>query len=51
MRPNNLYLLRQAIQFVYNYSFRRVRIDSPPIFIVGCGHSGTEVDPEIRASG
>lgn len=36
-------LLRQAVQFVYNRSFRRIRIDSPPVFIVGCGHSGTSI--------
>lgn len=43
MRPQIPCLLLQAIQFVYNCSFRRVRIDSPPVFIVGCGHSGTSI--------
>ena len=32
-----------SFRYLWNKVARRVRIDSPPIFIVGCGHSGTSL--------
>lgn len=34
--------LRQYIDFKRNY-IKGVRVKSPPIFVVGCGHSGTSL--------
>lgn len=40
---------RQYVNFVRNY-LKGVRPDSPPVFIVGCGHSGTSVLLKILAT-
>ena len=43
----NLYRQRW---YVFNRWFREIKIDSPPVFIVGCGHSGTTILQAILSS-
>lgn len=33
----------QSCRYYWNRVVLRIRIDSPPVFIVGCGHSGTSI--------
>jgi hypothetical protein len=35
--------LIQSCRYFWNKVVRGVKIDSPPVFIVGCGHSGTSI--------
>jgi len=35
--------LKRLIKYSWSRFFLRINIDSPPIFIVGCGHSGTSL--------
>jgi hypothetical protein len=34
---------RTGCRFFWNARLRGIKVDSPPIFVVGCGHSGTSI--------
>ena len=38
-----LWRLNNPIKYLWNKYVRKVKIDGPPTFIVGCGHSGTSI--------
>jgi hypothetical protein len=40
----------KKLKYYYNKIVRRISIDSPPVFIVGCGHSGTTLLLSILGS-